>query len=79
METPLKKLRLRRGLTATEVAAAVGIDQAQYTRIENGAGTTPKTAEKIVEFFGKRWINEMRVLYPERFKRNGRASAAAGL
>jgi transcriptional regulator with XRE-family HTH domain len=67
METPLKQLRKIRGLTASAVAAEIGIDQGQYSRIENGAKTSAETAAKIVQFFGVGAIDELRVLYPERF------------
>lgn len=67
MSSPLKRLRVSRGLTTTAVAKAVGINQGQYSRIENGAKTTAETAQRIVEFFGRDAIDEVRVLYPERF------------
>ena len=67
MTTPLKRLRSSRGLTASAVAEAIGINQGQYSRIENGAKTTAETAQAIVEFFGRDAIDEMRVLYPDRF------------
>lgn len=82
MSTPLKRLRKARGYTASAVAKSVGLDQGQYSRIENGAATTPATAEAIVEFFGRDSIDEVRILYPDRFpspeaptKVNGSASA----
>lgn len=67
MSTPLKRLRKARGLTAATVAAAVGINQGQYSRIENGAKTSADTAQTIVEYFGRDSIDEVRILYPERF------------
>lgn len=67
METPLKQLRESRGLTQSAVAEGVGIDQSQYARIENGAKTSAETAARIVEFFGVAAIDELRVLYPERY------------
>lgn len=65
--TPLKTLRVKKGLTTTAVAAKVGIDQGTYWRIENGAGTTPETAEKIARYFAADGLTEIHVLYPERF------------
>lgn len=67
MDTPLKSLRSQRGLTTVAVANAVGIDQGTYWRIENGAGTTPDTAAKIVRFFGDHSLTELHILYPERY------------
>ena len=66
-KTPLRVLREKRGLTAIAVAEAVGVSQGQYSRIENGEGTQAQTAERIVEFFGREFITEIHVLYPERF------------
>ena len=64
--TPLKRLREARGLTGVEISAAVGISNAQYSRIERGDPTTPETAERLVKYFGD-GITEMEVLYPERY------------
>ena len=77
METPLKRLRVARGLTTSVVAEAIGINQGQYSRIENGARTTAETAQKIVDYFGRDAIDEVRVLYPERFPPKAPAGAAA--
>lgn len=49
------------------MAVAIGINQGQYSRIENGARTSAETAQLIVEYFGRDAIDEVRVLYPERF------------
>jgi transcriptional regulator with XRE-family HTH domain len=67
MDTPLKKLRLSRGLTGAEVANAIGITQGQYSRIERGQAASPRSAEKLVAFFGIGAIDEIRILYPARF------------
>lgn len=66
-KTPLRSLREKRGLTASEVAEAIGINQAHYSRIEAGEGTRAETAERIAEYFGREFITELHILYPRRF------------
>lgn len=66
-KTPLRSLREARGLTATQVASAVGMVQSSYTRIENGLGASPDSAAKLAEFFGREFITELHILYPERY------------
>lgn len=65
-QTPLKRLRKARGMTGATVAEAIGISNAQYSRIERGDPTSPETAEKLVEYFVG-GITEMEILYPERY------------
>jgi len=72
METPLKKLRVRRGFTQKQVEQGTGIDQGTLSRIENGARTTPENAAAIVKFFGEAMINELQILYPERYVQDDR-------
>jgi len=43
-ETPLKRRRIQSGLLAIEVVARTGIEQAHYSRIENG-WVTPRPDE----------------------------------
>lgn len=66
MDTPLKKARIARGLTQTEVADAVGIDQSTYSKIESGDKTSAAVAEKISQFFAGK-VSETQILYAERF------------
>jgi transcriptional regulator with XRE-family HTH domain len=66
IESPLKRVRVRRGLKQREVAAALKLDNGQYGRIEKGVGQTPQNAEAIAKFFGHE-ITEMQILYPERY------------
>ena len=66
-KTPLRTLREARGLTATQVASAVGMVQSSYTRIENGLGASPESAARIAEYFGRDFITELHILYPERY------------
>lgn len=64
--TPLRKIREARGLSQAEVALAVGLSQSAYCKIEQGARAQADNAEKISQFFGGA-VNEIHVLYPERF------------
>lgn len=74
--TPLRKLREKRGLTTIKVAREVDIDQGHYSRIERDGKCSREVAQKIVEFFGREWITELHVLYPERYRPHERRRAA---
>ena len=66
-QTPLRKLRLARGLSLEEVARGAGTDTGTLSRIETGVrSATPTRAEKLVKFYGSA-ISEMHILYPRRF------------
>ncbi|MDX7992982.1 helix-turn-helix transcriptional regulator [Xenorhabdus littoralis] len=70
MDTPLRKIRKELGLTLIQVASAVGCDTGNLSRMERGLQKpTLNLAEKLVIFFDKK-IDEIQILYPERFKRN---------
>lgn len=66
IQSPLKIVRVRRGLKQRVVAAAIGLDSGNYCRIERGIGQTPQNAEAIAKFFGHE-VTEMQILYPERY------------
>ncbi len=67
MHSPLKQARLRRNATLTEVSLAVGTDNGNLSRIENGLQKArPKLAEKLAHYFGHE-ITEIQILYPERY------------
>jgi transcriptional regulator with XRE-family HTH domain len=66
--TPLRQVRTSSNRTLEEVAAATGIDVGTLSRIERGAPTSPETAEKLVRYFGPALIDELRILYPERYR-----------
>ena len=67
MDTPLKRVRKRRGLKQRVVAEGAGIRPAYYCRIENGTSVaSAEVAAKIAKFFGG-IIDEREILYPERF------------
>jgi len=67
MCTPLRKMRVEKGLTISEVSIATQIDVGNLSRIERGKQVTSlETAEKLSKFFeGK--ISEMQILYPQRY------------
>lgn len=70
--TPLKKIRIKQGLTLSDVVSLLArngesIDTGNLSRIERGIQRpSPKLAESLVSVF-KGGINEMHIIYPERF------------
>ena len=54
-------------MTLEQLASATGIDTGNLSRIEHGKQRSPEAAEKIVRFFGRHQINELQILYPERY------------
>lgn len=68
MATPLRKIREAMGLKQNAVAAAVGLDQTTYSRIEGGKSyrAGADNAEKISRYFGGA-VTEIHILFPERF------------
>lgn len=65
--TPLKAMRKARSQTLEVVAAAVGTDAGNLSRIENNKQkASPEMAEKLAKHFGYA-ITEIQILYPERF------------
>lgn len=69
MESPLRRLRLSRGLSLRDVANAVGADDSSISRIETGKQKpSPELAQRIVEYFGSRRLTELHILYPERYR-----------
>jgi transcriptional regulator with XRE-family HTH domain len=67
MQTPLRKIRMEKGLTISEVASALSLDVGTLSRIERGERLTSlEKAEKISNFFEKK-ISEMQILYPFKF------------
>jgi len=48
----VRRARIVTGLTSAELAKAVGISRPMLSSIENGAGTSVKTAHKIVDALG---------------------------
>ena len=67
MHSPLRKIRLWRGLSLRAVALAVGSDTGNLSRIETGEQVAKKQlAAKLAAFFTPH-IDEMHVIYPERY------------
>lgn len=67
MNTPLRRIRLKKKCSLAEVSSSVGSDAGNISRIENAKQKpSPKLAEELVKFFNFE-ISEMEILYPERF------------
>lgn len=67
MDTPLRTRRIRASLTLAQVSEAVGLSQAQLSRIETGAfRASPDAAERLAKYFGD--LSEIEILYPERYR-----------
>jgi transcriptional regulator with XRE-family HTH domain len=49
---PLTKRRIEFGATQAQVAKFLGVNQSQYSRIENGENIADKYMEKLAEYFG---------------------------
>ena len=50
------RLRKERALTQVELAERAGLDQAEISRLERGAGNpTEQTLERVAEALGARW------------------------
>jgi len=69
--TPLRSIRIQRGLPLREVARAVKTDITNLSRVERATqDCTPGLAARLVEFFGRTArFNELHVLYPQRYVR----------
>ncbi|WP_241616808.1 helix-turn-helix domain-containing protein [Rosenbergiella epipactidis] len=67
MNTHLRKLRTEKGITISELAAAVQIDVGNLSRIERGIQLTSlENAKRIVDYFNGA-ITAMEILYPNKF------------
>ncbi|MDR0703200.1 MAG: helix-turn-helix domain-containing protein [Azoarcus sp.] len=65
--SPLKNARLRHGQTLQSVAAAVGTDTGNLSRIERGRQVPSKDlAERLSQHFGGE-VTETEIIWPERF------------
>jgi transcriptional regulator with XRE-family HTH domain len=63
--TPLRAAREARGLTTYAVADAVGVNQSQYTRVENARSkASPELANRLAKFFGN-VVTRDQILFPE--------------
>ncbi|MCC8384611.1 helix-turn-helix domain-containing protein [Photorhabdus laumondii subsp. laumondii] len=67
MKTPLRKIRIEKGLTISEVSRATSVDIGNLSRIERGVQSPSlDTAEKLSCYF-KGEVSEMQILYPRRY------------
>lgn len=65
--TPLRRVRLQRGLSIKEVADGAGVDVGNLSRLERGQlGASKQTAEQLARYYGHA-VTEMQILYPERY------------
>lgn len=65
--SPLRRLRLERGLSIQDVASAVGTHPGNLSKIERQArGASPALAERLAQYFGPE-LTELEILYPDRF------------
>lgn len=75
MTTPLRKMRVEKKLTISEVAIATQLDVGNLSRIERGMQVPSlETAEKLSRFF-KGKITEMQILYPQRYMKSAGTAA----
>lgn len=67
MQTPLRKIRLEKKLTISEVANAINCDVGNLSRLERGTQSASlELAERLARFYGDK-ITEMQILYPKRY------------
>lgn len=65
MITPLRKAREKKGGSTYDVAAAVGVNQSQYSRVESGARRpSPELADRIAKYYGNA-VTRDQILFPE--------------
>ena len=79
-KTPLQRLREERKKTLKDVADAVGTDTGNLSRVERGKQCSVELAARLVDYYGRRAISELEILYPERYpgkqpRRSARAAA----
>ena len=64
--SPLRQIRIDKGLSLKEVSTSVGTTHGHLSRIERGDTTTRELASKLSLYFDQH-ISEIEILYPERF------------
>jgi len=62
IEDAVRRARIIAGFTSAELAEAVGISRPMLSSIENGAGTSVKTAHRIADAVGRRFEELFEVL-----------------
>jgi len=72
LTTPLRCARKECKQTLQEVAAAVGCSNGFLSQVERQREQcSPGLAQRLVAHFNLPWLDEMHVLYPERFMHQG--------
>ncbi len=67
MQTPLRKIRIEKQLTISEVANAINCDVGNLSRLERGTqAASLELAEKLAKFYDEK-ITEIQILYPKRY------------
>jgi transcriptional regulator with XRE-family HTH domain len=65
MSTPLRKAREKTDQSTYDVAAAVGVNQSQYSRVESGKRRpSPDLADRIAKHFNNA-VTRDQILFPE--------------
>lgn len=78
--TPLRRARSEAHLTIHEVAAAIGWDSGNLSRVERGQRCSYEIAERLVTFYGQDKITIRDILAPaHNTSPRGRATAARPL
>ncbi len=68
METPLRKIRIKKGYRITYVSKAVNCDHGYLSRAERGIYTpSPALAERLSSFYSGE-VTELEILYPGRYE-----------
>ena len=69
MTTPLRIEREKNELTTREVARALGVNQSQYSRVENGKRRpSPDLANRLAKYFRNK-VTRDQILFPEDYMR----------
>jgi putative transcriptional regulator len=68
---PMRRLRLARGITLNQMATDLDWDTGNLSRAERFGCKSIERAAQIAKYFGGE-INEMQILYPERYVGEGK-------
>ncbi len=72
--SPLRSAREQIDLSTRQIAAAVGISQSQYCRVENGKRKpSPDLANRLAQYFGNA-VTRDQILFPEDYMKLWKAS-----
>lgn len=73
--TPLRKARIKKGLTIYQVARKAGVTASIVSRIERGYSSSSRMAERLARAVGN--ITEEQILYPNRFNEDADTEMAS--